>query len=135
MPGERRLWTGPFGAPLRERLLAHPAAEAAQTWVVPSALARDRWNRELTLRRRLAIGLRVWCWDDAWRSVASGRADAPARLSAAGARAVVGEAISRERRARRLNAVRAVADAPGFRRRLRGRFAAWTAAERRPSVE
>src|SRR5262245_16300218 len=106
MPEERRLWTGPIGAPLSERLLSHPAADAAATWIVPSALARDRWIRELTLRRRAAIGLRVWCWDDAWRSVASGRADAPARLSAAGVRAVISEAIARERRARRLRAVR-----------------------------
>jgi ATP-dependent helicase/nuclease subunit B len=45
---------------------------------------------------------------------------------------VLDEAIGRARRDRAIDLVRPVADAPGFRRRLRGRIAAWTWAERDP---
>ncbi|MBX6313022.1 MAG: PD-(D/E)XK nuclease family protein [Isosphaeraceae bacterium] len=45
------------------------------------------------------------------------------------------EAIARARREGRLRAVREVAEAPGFRRRLRGRIAAWTRAGLDPEGE
>src|SRR5439155_1350281 len=59
----------------------------------------------------------------------------PARLSEAGVRAALGEAIGRTRREGRLDAVATVADAPGFRRRLRRRIASWTLAELDPRGE
>jgi hypothetical protein len=56
-------------------------------------------------------------------------------MSAAGARAALGEAIEAARRAGELTLVARVADTPGFRRRLRGRIAAWTRGELDPEGE
>ena len=83
---------------------------------------------------KVVFGRRVWCWDDLWREVALSHPSAPARLSPAGVRAAIGEAIDRARRAGELGAVREIADSPGFRRRLRGRFAAWTREDRPPGA-
>ena len=128
MPQVRELWAGPPGsAVLGERVWRRAAAEAVGLCgIVPSPLARDQAIRALAVRCRAARGLRVWCWDDLWREARVGRDDAPALLSASGVRAVLREAIDRARRAGLLGRVGSIAEAPGFRRRLRGRIAAWT---------
>src|SRR5207249_7718384 len=117
MSDNRHLWTGPHGAALADRALAAMPIEATGLWIVPSALARDRAARGLGQRRRVCCRLRVWCWEDLWREVRSRSPAGPARLSEAGVRAALGEAIGRTRRQGRLDAVAGVADAPGFRRR------------------
>ena len=130
MPGARRLWTGPHGAALRDRALADSPTDPSGLWLVPSRPARDPLIALLGRKRQVAIGLRVWCWDDLWRSIGDERADAPARLSAVGARAALGEAIAG---ARRDGIIPTIADAisfAGFRRRLQARIATWTRAER-----
>ena len=78
----------------------------------------------------MAIGLRVWCWDDLWRAIGDERADAPTRLSAVGARAALGEAIAAARRDGIIPTIAEAVSFPGFRRRLQARIAAWTRAER-----
>jgi RecB family exonuclease len=56
-------------------------------------------------------------------------------LPDAAARAVLGVALEQSRREGGLARIGRLADAPGFRRRLRGRIAAWTRAERDPLGE
>src|SRR4051794_38041585 len=98
MPGERRLWTGPHGSALRERVLEDARADPMSLWVVPSAPARDQVVRALGLKHRVARGPQVWCWDELWWAIRDERADGPARLSAAAARAALRQAIARARR-------------------------------------
>ena len=74
----------------------------------------------------MARAPRVWCWPDLWRAVAEDNANAPARLSDAGARAVLGLAIDRARRDGELDAIAEILAWPGFRRRLRTRIGNWT---------
>src|SRR5688572_314162 len=130
MPGARRLWTGPHGAALRDRALAEAPTDPSGLWIVPSRAARDQLIPLLGRKRRVAIGLRVWCWDDLWRAIGDERADAPAHLSAIGARAALGEAIAAARRDGLIPTIAEAVSFPGFRRRLRARIAAWTRAER-----
>ncbi len=73
---------------------------------------------------------RIWCWADLGAEIRRRRDDGPTALSAAGARAALATAIARE--APKHEAVAAVADRAGFRRRLAARIAAWTRAGRRP---
>src|SRR5215217_4447205 len=98
MPGARRLWTGPHGSALRERVLDEWGADPSGLWIVPSPLARDQVLRALGLRHRVARGFRVWCWDELWRFVHEARGDGPAPLSPAAARSALNEALARARR-------------------------------------
>ena len=135
MPGARRLWTGPYGSALRDRVLrATRRSRPSGLWIVPSPLARDQVRAALGAAAREASAgrSRVWCWDDLWRAVRDelARAARPGSPRPA-ARAALGEAIARARRdGRARRDRRACVDWPGFRRRLRGRFAAWTRDER-----
>src|SRR5438067_6288837 len=126
MPGNRDLWTGPFGSALRDRALRHAPVDPSGLWVVPSAMARDQVVRVLGLRRRVACHLRVWCWADLWRATRLGSRGTPMLLSSAGGRAALREAIDQARRDGLLDAIGEVAQSLGFLRRLRGRIAAWT---------
>src|SRR5437868_12525455 len=107
MPGARKLWTGPYGSALRERVLDEWGSDPSGLWIVPSPLARDQVLRALGLRHRVARGFRVLCWDEVWRFIRESRADGPAWLSPAAARAALGEAIARARRDGELDAVAA----------------------------
>lgn len=109
--------------------------EASGLWIVPSELARERAVRILGRREGVCCRLRVWCWEDLWWGVRQRSPAGPSGLSAAGVRAALNEAIGRARHEGRLTAVAAVADAPGFRRRLRRQFASWTRAEHDPLGE
>src|SRR4051812_356434 len=135
MPGPRRLWTGPHGSSLRERVLDEWGHESSGLWIVPTPLARDQVVRSLGLRQRMTRGLRVWCWDDLWRAVREERGDGPAQLSPAATRAALSEAIDRARRDGVLAEAARVVDWPGFRRRLVARIATWTRAERSAGSE
>lgn len=86
------------------------------------------------LSRRLKTGVRprVWCWDDLWNAVRTRSRTGPIVLSAAATRAVLGEAVSQAKRDGVLDVIRQVVDAPGFRRKLQGRIAAWTRIESDP---
>ncbi|WP_435006344.1 PD-(D/E)XK nuclease family protein [Tundrisphaera lichenicola] len=76
---------------------------------------------------------RVWCWEDAWKVVASSHARPPAKLSTIGRITVLAEAIEQARRARQLDLIDRAVEWPGFRRELARRFASWTVEERVPS--
>lgn len=141
MAAERVLWTGPYGSGVRDHAVASASLDPSALWVVPSPLARDQVRAELAARCR-ATGTgtvqsagripRVWCWADLWARVRAGSSEGPAVLSDGAAGAVFREAIRRARQAGETEAIEAVLDWPGYRRRLRGRFAAWTADERPP---
>src|SRR5690349_16708792 len=124
MPRLRRLWTGPHGSALRDRVLEVRAGEPGALWIVGSPLARDQVRRAIGLRHGVAAGLRVWSWDDLWQAIRDECGEGPTRLSAAGARAALGEAIASARGDGELGDVAGVIDWPGFRRRLVGRIAA-----------
>lgn len=139
MAVERVLWTGPYGSGARDHAVASASLDPSALWVVPSPMARDQVRAELAARCR-AIGTgqatgqipRVWCWADLWARVRAGSSEGPAVLSDGAAGAVFSEAIRRARQAGETEAVEAVLDWPGYRRRLRRRFAAWTGDERPP---
>src|SRR5512142_2059787 len=136
MPGARRLWIGPHGSAVRERVLDEVrGGEPSDLWLVPTPLARAQVTHALAKRREAARAPRVWCWSDLWHAVRDGRATGPARLSEAGARAALRAAIARARREGELGAVDEVVEWPGFRRRLQAQIAAWTQAERPPESE
>ncbi len=133
MPGDRVLWTGPYGAATRDHALAGASFDPSSLWLAASPAARDQVRRELAVRSRSAgAGLvpRVWCWADLWARVRGEVDQGPSCLSDGAADAVFGEAIRQARRAGELAAIAAVIDWPGYRRRLRRRFAEWTAEER-----
>src|SRR5947209_6420755 len=132
MAESRQLWTGPFGAALADRATELVPVEPAGLWVVVSALARRRVLGRLGRRRGVLRRPRVWPWADLWREVRARADGGPLCLAPAGVLAVLDEAIGRARRDRAIARLRPVVDAPGYRRRLRGRFAAWTRAERDP---
>ena len=129
MSAMRQLWTGPYGATVRDLALR---GGRGGTWIVPTPLAREQVTVALASRRAIGPAPRVWCWGDAWRSVRGTRADAPALLSTAAVRATLREAIAEVRRAGLLLRLGPVADSPGVLRRLRARIAAWTRQERDP---
>ncbi|MGP0062549.1 MAG: PD-(D/E)XK nuclease family protein [Isosphaeraceae bacterium] len=132
MAGERLLWTGPYGAVLRDYALAGASADPSSLWMVPSAIARDQVRRELAIRSGQAgPGPRVWCWSDLWKSVRGELEGGRACLSAGAAVAVFGEAVRQARQAGELQAIASVIDWPGYRRQLRARIADWTASEKR----
>ncbi|MHB1559318.1 MAG: PD-(D/E)XK nuclease family protein, partial [Isosphaeraceae bacterium] len=141
MAAERVLWTGPYGSGVRDHALATASLDPSALWVVPSPLARDQIRAELAARCR-ASGTgtvqsagripRVWCWADLWARVRAGSGEGPAVLSDGASGAVFREAIRRTRQAGETAAIEAVLDWPGYRRRLRRRFAAWAAEERSP---
>ena len=56
MPAPRRLWTGPPGAAIRDRLLDDLGAEPAALWIVPTPLAQNQV--EWTLNQRSTGGQR-----------------------------------------------------------------------------
>jgi RecB family exonuclease len=131
MAGERLLWTGPYGAALREHALAGASTDPASLWLVGSELARDQVRRELALRSRgIGPGARVWCWAQLWRTVRADLDGGRVCLSAGAAAAVLGEAVRQARQAGELRAIAAVLDWPGYRRRLQERIAEWTVLER-----
>ena len=135
MPGNRVLWTGPYGAAARDLAASSASLEPSGLWLSASPMARDQVRRELAIRARSArvVGFpRVWCWEELWAGVREGAADGPVCLSDAAAVAVFGEAIRQARQAGELDAVASVIDYPGYRGRLRRRFAAWTVDERNP---
>src|SRR4051794_9155954 len=98
MSDNRQLWTGPYGAALADRALELMPIDASGLWIVPAPLARGRAARFLTRRRGVCCRLRVWCWDDLWREVGLRSPTGPSRLSEAGVRSVLREAIGRARR-------------------------------------
>ena len=101
-------------------------------WVAPSPLARDQIARDLAGSTPCP---RVWCWDQVWANIASASADpAPARLSPAGIRAVLAEAIQRGRETDILGPLGAAVDQPGWQKRTLAQFAAWIRAERSPAA-
>jgi ATP-dependent helicase/nuclease subunit B len=133
MAGEQLLWTGPYGASLRDYALAGASTDPSSLWLAPSRLARDQLRRELAIRsNRPGSSPRVWCWSDLWRGVREelSDGDGPACLSEGAAGAVFSEAIRQARQAGELGAIASVIDWPGYRRRLRERIADWTALER-----
>ena len=132
MAGERLLWTGPYGAALREHAIAGASTDPMSLWLVGSPLARDQVRRELAMRSPgLGPGPRVWCWSELWRSLRDGLEGGRVCLSAGAAGAVVSEAVRQARQAGELRAIVGVLDWPGYRRRLREQIAEWTALERR----
>src|SRR4051812_22727102 len=131
MPGLRTLWTGPCGVDLRTSAIARAAREPSSLWLVPSPLCRDQVSRALAMATKgAASNHRVWCWDDVWKATAAGHADPPARLSAAGLRAVLAEAIERARAGGDLASIGPALGFPGYRRQVLDRFAGWTRDER-----
>ncbi|HZW32097.1 MAG TPA: PD-(D/E)XK nuclease family protein [Isosphaeraceae bacterium] len=132
MASERLLWTGPYGAALREHAIAGASTDPASLWLVGSPLARDQVRRELAMRcRGLGPGPRVWSWAELWRSVRDSLEGGRISLSAGAAGAVLSEAVRQARQAGEVRAIDTVLDWPGYRRRLRERIAEWTALERR----
>ena len=137
MPGERVLWTGPYGSATRDHALAVASADPSSLWLSASPMAHDQVRRELAVRSRsdetdrdAGRIPRVWCWADLWARVRDGSREGPSCLSEAAAGAVFGEAIRQARHAGEVDAIAAVIDWPGYRRRLRRRFAEWTTEER-----
>jgi ATP-dependent helicase/nuclease subunit B len=132
MAGERLLWTGPYGAALRDYALAGASTDPTSLWLVPSPIARDQVRRELAIRSsNPGPGPRVWCWPDLWKSVRGELEGGRACLSDGAAGAVFGEAVRQARQAGALTAIASVIDWPGYRRQLRDRLAGWTADEKR----
>ena len=137
MPGERVLWTGPYGSATRDRAIAVASTDPSGLWLAASPMARDQVRRELAIRSRSAgIGgdegriPRVWCWSDLWARVREGSREGPSCLSEGAAGAVFGEALRKARNAGELDAIAAMIDWPGYRNQLRRRFVAWTIEER-----
>ena len=132
MSGERLLWTGPYGAALRDYALAGASTDPSSLWLAPSPMARDQVRRELAIRSsRPGPGPRVWCWSDLWKTVRGELEGGRVCLSAGAAGAVFGEAVRQARQAGELRAIASVIDWPGYRRQLRERLAEWTANEKR----
>src|SRR5262245_48986231 len=131
MPGDRILWTGPFGAAGRDHAMAGASIDPSGLWLSASPMARDQVRRELAIRSRSAgagrdAGLipRVWCWADLWARVRNETGEGPSCLSDGAAGTVFNEAIRQARQSGDLDAIAAVIDWPGYRNRLRRRFAA-----------
>ncbi|WP_435022362.1 PD-(D/E)XK nuclease family protein [Tundrisphaera sp. TA3] len=98
-------------------------------------MARDQVSRSLAIAAKGAITRhRVWCWDDAWKAMALAHAEPPARLSDAGLRAVLAEAIERCRADGGLAAIGRSLSFAGYRRQLLDRFAGWGRLERSPAA-
>src|SRR5579875_127087 len=138
MPGDRILWTGPYGAAARDHALAGASLDPSGLWLAASPLARDQVRRELAIRSRSSGAgpgavagriPRVWCGADLWARVREELDEGPSCLSEGAAGAVFGEAIRQARRAGELAAIDPVVDWPGYLSRLRRRFAEWTTAE------
>src|SRR5262245_8153045 len=137
MPGDRVLWTGPYGSATRDHAMAGASADPSSLWLAATPMARDQVRCELAIRSRSGgtgrdAGRipRVWSWTDLWAQIRDGTGQGPSCLSEGAAGAVFGEAVRQARRAGELDAIAAVIDWPGYRRRLRRRFAEWTIAER-----
>ena len=139
MTGDRVLWTGPYGSATRDHALAVASSDPSSLWLAASSMARDQVRRELALRvreggddaeSRAGLIPRVWCWADLWARIRAEVAEGPTCLSEAAAGAVFGEAIRQSRHAGELAAIESAIDWPGYRRRLRARFADWTTEER-----
>src|SRR5262249_2126817 len=129
--GERLLWTGPYGAALREHAIAGASTVPTSLWLVGSPLARDQVRRELAIRSPgLGPGPRVWSWAEFWKAVGDGQEGGRVCLAAGAAGPVLSEAIRQARQAGEVRAIATVLDWPGYRRRLRERIAEWTALER-----
>src|SRR4051794_25045121 len=106
MAAERRLWTGPPGAAIRDRLIDELGPAPGCFWVVPTPLARDQLTYKLILTSRVTqtvAGPQVYCWSDLWQMVRRQADDGPAWLSDAAARAAFHEALRRVRESGRLD--------------------------------
>jgi RecB family exonuclease len=135
MTAERVLWTGPYGAGLRDRALASASTDPSTLWMVATPLARDQVRRELALASPgPAAAPRVWCWTELWQVARGELEDGPACLSDEAAGAVFAEALREARQAGELKAIAEAIDWPGHRRRLRARLAEWTTLERSPGA-
>jgi ATP-dependent helicase/nuclease subunit B len=106
-------------------------------WLVPSPLARDQVRRELAIRsqsdgtgRGSRSIPRVWCWTDLWACVRGEVSEGPSCLSEPASGAVFSQAIRQARQAGELAAISSVIDWPGYRDRIRRRFAGWTVEEK-----
>ena len=49
MAAPRRLWTGPPGAAIRDRLIDELGSGTGRLWIVPTPLARDQVARDLAI--------------------------------------------------------------------------------------
>src|SRR4051812_17327492 len=86
MLAPRRLWTGPPGAAIRDRLLNDLGPEPGTLWIAPTPLARDQVEWALCRRSRGGQQpARVFCWDDLWRTARREADDGPLWLSATAA--------------------------------------------------
>ena len=130
MAGPRVLLTGRTGDDLRQRAIARSPADSRALWLVPSSLARTQLLGLLARKARGSDPPRVLDWPRVWDLVAEDHANPPARLSAAGVRAALVEAIERAGRSGGLEVLGPIVDLAGYRRQLLGRFAAWTLDER-----
>lgn len=118
---------------MRERLLQLDPSLREARWIVPTPLARDRTARELSLhpsKSTRGAAPDVRCWDDLWRWVASVVRKGPTILSESAATAVFDQALRDETADGRRGPLAELTGRAGYRRRLRRRFAGWTAAER-----
>ncbi len=128
MPGhrERLLWTGPVGSSIWPRTLEQVPVRGPSLCLVPTEAARTQVLHTLALRGATGPKTRVWMWDDLWGEIARRAKGPPMRLSEAGVRTALVEAIARARRQGEVRVLGDLAETPGFRRRLRGRIANWT---------
>ena len=74
MPGERMLWTGPYGAAARDHALAVASLDPSSLWLAGCPLARDQVRRELAVRSRSAgsgsdAGRIPRVWSRSWRPI------------------------------------------------------------------
>ncbi len=72
MAAERRLWTGPPGAAIRDRLIDELGPAPGCSWIVPTPLARDQLTSRLMFSCHATepvAGPQVYCWADLWRMV------------------------------------------------------------------
>src|SRR4051812_19863989 len=123
MLAPRRLWTGPPGTAIRDRLVEDLGAEPGTLWIAPTRLASDELERVLCRRSRGGgRPARVFCWDELWRAVRREAEDGPRWLSGTAARAVFLEAIGWAREAGLTTAVDGVLELGGYQRRLAARF-------------
>lgn len=127
-----RLLVGPRGPGLVDRMIAEFPPGGKGLWIAPTALARARIERLLAWTGRGPSPASVWTWDELWKAVRERRGEGPIALSHAATRTVRDAAIDSARREDRWGDLRDAFAAPGFRRRLRSRIAAWTRSGRSP---
>src|SRR5258708_2966822 len=103
MPASKRLSTGPYGAAVRDRVLAESRGDESGLWIVPTELARVQVRTALAKVSGANRGHRVWCWDSLWQAIRDANDDGPWPLGEAGSRSALGVAIDRAFAAGRLS--------------------------------